>query len=70
MRGDGRWLLWADLVRVVHKMHNDSIWRTEIQFRDGSAAWMIPGRIRNFDEVLRLVAGLPCEKTEANAYWG
>jgi hypothetical protein len=42
-------------------MTGDFLWRTEIQFKDGESAWLIPGKIANFPEVNDYVARLPCE---------
>jgi hypothetical protein len=43
------------------------LWRTEIQFTDGSSAWLIPSKVRNFDEVYAYVAGLRCEHVQEDA---
>jgi hypothetical protein len=66
-RNDGRRFAWADLSVVVDQLHRrramagDFIWRTEIQFKDGESAWLIPRKIANYPEVSNYVAGLPCE---------
>ena len=66
-RNDGRRFAWTDLNCVVDQLHSkrgmtgDFIWRTEIQFRDGESAWLIPGKIANSREVREYVGGLPCE---------
>jgi hypothetical protein len=66
-RNDGRRFAWADLNCVVDQLHSkrgttgDFIWRTEIQFKNGESAWLIPGKIANSREVREYVAGLPCE---------
>ena len=48
-RNDGRWLPWAELERVVHQIRDVSgkkhLWRTEIRFAGGEAAWLIPIRV-------------------------
>jgi len=72
-RGDGRWLPWTDLERVVRKIrvkpgtNTKAIWRTEIWFKNGESAWLLPLRARNFEEVNELVGTLPCEHTEKRA---
>jgi len=43
------------------------LWRTELRFKDGSAAWLIPNKISNFDEVHAFVRGLPCEQSQEDA---
>jgi hypothetical protein len=71
-RGDGRWLPWTELERVVQQIRvrpgtsSRAIWRTEIWFRNGESAWLLPLRVRNFPEVDQLVRTLPCEHTEKN----
>jgi hypothetical protein len=70
VRNDGRSLAWADLSRVVDQIRFDrvrnfkGIWRTEIQFKNGESAWLIPVKISNFREVNEFVRNLPCEHTE------
>lgn len=71
VRNDGRSFAWADLSRVVNQFritsvaHNTKvIWRTEIQFRSGESAWLIPTKISNYREVSEFVRNLPCEHTE------
>lgn len=70
-RNDGRNFAWADLNRVVDQIkitsiaHNTkALWRTEIQFKNGESAWLIPMRVSNFREVSEFVRDLPCEHTE------
>ena len=70
-RNDGRSFAWADLSRVVDQFRITSvahttktIWRTEIQFRNGESAWLIPTKISNYREVSEFVRNLPCEHTE------
>ena len=67
-RNDGTWLPWTDLERVVHQIREVSgekrLWRTEIRFRNGDAAWLVPLRVRNRGEVGEFVATLPCEQVE------
>lgn len=70
-RNDGRSFSWADLSRVVNQFRitstahgTKSIWRTEIQFKSGESAWLLPTKISNWDEVNNFVNNLPCEHTE------
>jgi hypothetical protein len=71
-RGDRRFLWWSDLERVVQQIRvnpangQKALWRTEIWFRNGESAWLLPLRVRNFPEVHQLVRSLPCEHTEKN----
>jgi hypothetical protein len=69
-RADGRNFAWKDLSRVVKQInkkrhsYRSFHWRTEIHFRNGESAWLIPKAISNFDEVSDYVDRLPCEHTE------
>jgi hypothetical protein len=68
-RGDGRRLAWTDLQGVVRRMGRRQggglyMWRCEINFKDGEAAWIIPSKINNFEEVIFYVDNLPCEHVE------
>lgn len=68
VRNDGRSFAWADLSRVVDQVrfrpNRKFIWRTEIQFKDGESAWLIPAKVSNYREVSEYVRSLPCEQTE------
>ena len=71
VRNDGRSFAWADLSRVVDQIRITSlahgtkaIWRTEIQFRNGESAWLIPAKVGNYPEVSEFVRRLPCEHAE------
>ena len=71
VRNDGRSFAWADLSRVVDQIRITSlahgtkaVWRTEIQFRDGESAWLIPTKVGNYPEVSAFVSRLPCEHRE------
>jgi len=68
VRNDGRSFAWADLSRVVNQVRFRSnikvIWRTEIQFKNGESAWLIPAKVSNYREVSEYVHNLPCEQTE------
>lgn len=69
-RNDCQWLAWADLERVVNQIRIDpatndkALWRTEIWFRGGQSAWLLPTRISNRPQVDGFVRGLPCEHAE------
>jgi hypothetical protein len=71
MRNDGRGFTWAELDRVVDQIRMNPrsgntkfIWRTEIQFKNGEGAWLIPAKVENFREVREYVSHLPCEHKE------
>lgn len=70
-RNDGQWLAWSDLQRVVDQVRPDpgrpdqlKLWRTEIQFRSGATAWLLPTRVGNRGEVTAFLHSLPCEHTQ------
>lgn len=71
-RNDGREFAWTDLSRVVNQIrikpgtNIKGLWRTEIHFKDGETAWLIPRKVANFQEVSHFVGNLPCEHTEVN----
>jgi hypothetical protein len=73
IRNDGKSFAWADLSRVVDRIRLNRVtnfkgtWRTEIEFKNGESAWLLPTKISNFTEVYELVQGLPCEHTEVRA---
>lgn len=72
VRNDGRSFSWSELSRVVDKVRvrpsgGKSIWRTEIRFKDGESAWVIPTKVSNYAEVVPLVDRLPCEHAEERA---
>ena len=66
-RHDGHRFPWSDLSHVINQMHRrrnmpgDFLWRTEIHFKDGGCAWLLPLKVGNFREVSDYVARLPCE---------
>jgi hypothetical protein len=68
-RNDGRKFAWTELSRVVTQTRLDPkfgklIWRIEVQFTGGDSAWLIPVKVKNFNEVRDFVNNLPCEKAE------
>jgi hypothetical protein len=70
VRNDGRNFAWSELSRVVYQLRRSrtgnprALWRTEIQFKNGESAWLIPIKVSNFREVSEYVNQLPCEQTE------
>ncbi len=65
-RNDGAEIPWSMLSRTVDKMARGNygqpmLWRTEIQFNDGTSVWLIPSKIANWQEVRGYVEALPCE---------
>jgi hypothetical protein len=71
-RNDGRQFAWTELERVVDKMARRRggglfIWRCELRFKNGEAAWVIPSKVANFAEVAALIRTLPCEHAQEAA---
>jgi hypothetical protein len=71
VRNDGQSFAWADLSRVVNQVrfrpeapNTKVLWRTEIQFKGGESAWLIPAKVSNYREAREYVDNLPCEHTE------
>ena len=65
-RNDGAEMPWSMLSRTVDKMAKRDngkpmVWRTEIQFNDGTSFWLIPSKISNWPDVRAYVEALPCE---------
>lgn len=70
-RNDGRSFAWTDLSAVVDKIRTTPrgrfVWRIEVRFNKGGAAWLIPSKVNNFAEARAYVNNLPCPHTEERA---
>ena len=63
-RGDSRQFSWSDFRGVLVRTGNTrygqkSICRVELAFANGEEAWVMPQRIKNFEEVYAFVNTLP-----------
>ncbi len=64
-RGDGRRFAWNEFRGVVTlvdfnvRTRQKYVWRIELAFDGGEAAWIIPQRVKNADEVFDLLAQMP-----------
>ena len=63
-RGDGRQFSWNEFCGVVTRIdinyaREQYAWRVEFAFANGEAAWIIPHRIKNAEEVFKFIAALP-----------
>lgn len=63
---------YTDLHSVVDMLAMRSatrkgLWRTELRFKDGGIAWLIPNKISNFDEVHAFARSLPCQQDQRDA---
>lgn len=64
-RGDGKHFSWQNFCGVVQQIafnqrtQRKYVWRVELAFADGETAWIIPNRVKNYDEVFDYVTQLP-----------
>lgn len=63
-RGDGRQFSWNEFCGVVTRIdinhaRQKYVWRIELAFANHEAAWLIPNRIENAEEVFNYVVALP-----------
>jgi len=64
-RGDGRQFSWNEFcgkitqTAINRQTQTRYIWRIELVFADGETAWLIPNRIKNYDEVFSFISQLP-----------
>ena len=64
-RGDGRHYTWNEFCGVIsqkafnRRTHKKYIRRFELAFENGETAWLIPNRIKNYDEVFEYLSKLP-----------
>ncbi len=63
-RGDGRRFSWDEFRGVVIRTGNTpyglrGVWRTELAFTGGEKAWIIPNRVKNYDEIFGYISRLP-----------
>jgi hypothetical protein len=64
LRGDRRLIPWQDFrgattLTTTSRFGSKYIWRIELAFADGEEAWIIPQRIKNFQEICNFVDTLP-----------
>ncbi len=64
-RGDGRHFAWQDFCGVIsqtafnQRTQRRYLWRTELAFENGETAWIIPNRVKNYDEISAFLDTLP-----------
>ncbi len=64
-RGDGRNFAWNEFCGVItqtalnRQTQRKYIWRVELAFAGGETAWLIPNRIKNYNEVFDYLLKLP-----------
>ena len=63
-RGDGKHFAWNEFRGVVtqtarNRYRQKYIWREELIFDDDEQAWIIPNRVKNYDEVANYISQLP-----------
>lgn len=63
--GDGKHFAWNEFCGVISQVDLNQltqrkyVWRVELAFENGETAWLIPNRIKNYDEVFSYIANLP-----------
>jgi hypothetical protein len=63
-RVDGRHFLWSDFRGAIPRIGTSRYggkynWRTELMFAAGGVVWVIPQRIKNYEEVYNFIDALP-----------
>ncbi|MGI9055348.1 MAG: hypothetical protein ACR2F2_06040 [Pyrinomonadaceae bacterium] len=64
-RGDGRHFAWNEFCGVItqtafnRRTQRKYVWRVEFAFSGGETAWLIPNRIKNYEEVFDYLSKLP-----------
>ncbi len=64
-RGDGKHFAWADFCGVVSQIafnprrQRRYLWRQELAFENGETAWIIPNRVKNYNEISAFLDTLP-----------
>ncbi len=64
-RGDGTRFPWQDFCGVIsqtafnRRTQRRYVWREELAFENGDAAWIIPNRVKNYDEIKAFLDALP-----------
>lgn len=63
-RGDGRRFSWDEFRGVVIRSANTryglrGVWRAELVFKGDEEAWIIPNRVKNYDEISAYLSALP-----------
>lgn len=65
LRGDGKLFGWEEFRGTITQVNFNRrtlrkyVWRVELAFPHGEAAWLIPNRVKNYDEVFNYVNNLP-----------
>jgi len=64
-RGDGRHFSWNDFCGIIsqtafnQRTQRRYLWREEFAFENGETAWIIPNRIKNYNEISAFLDALP-----------
>lgn len=70
-RGDGKHFAWQEFCGVVRqtgfnqRTQRHYLWRVELAFENGETAWIIPNRIKNYDEIFAYIEILPRAELKA-----
>lgn len=64
-RGDKKFFAWSEFCGVITQVDLNQltqrkyVWRIELAFENGETAWLIPHRVKNYQEVFNCLAVLP-----------
>ena len=64
-RGDGRHFTWQEFCGVVRqtafnqRTQRHYLWRVELAFENGETVWIIPNRVRNYNEIFAYIETVP-----------
>lgn len=64
-RGDGRHFTWQEFCGVVRQTAFNQrtqrlyLWRVELAFENGETVWIIPNRVRNYNEIFAYIETVP-----------
>lgn len=71
-RGDGRHFAWQNFCGVItrtalnRRTQHYYVWRKELAFENGETTWVIPNRIKNYEEVFAYLEKLPPAKLKTD----
>ena len=71
--GYGRHFPWSEFQGVItqidvnQRTRNRYVWRIELACADGEAAWIIPNRVKNIDDVMNFINSLPGTRLKIRA---
>ncbi len=64
-RGDGRHFSWQNFCGVIsqtalnQRTQRRYLWRAELVFENGETVWIVPNRVKNYNEITAFLDALP-----------